>query len=365
MKKRILSLILAVLMVVVLVPAALMPVTAAENAGFTSVFAQNSENWPSFKQGAGLDHYNGNWTVGSYSGSLYTEAVDADHTYNILSSVVGQHWAYHGLYLVEGRAILKGGTTINGETQYLPYMAENSAVKTAFAYNYSAKYEGTVDLSFQALTPYAGGEGVGNSLPGADPAEAAKMYVAVAINGTIIWPVANGNISDPANFALVSKLGELDAMDTSALKDVEVNIGDNISFILARYNTNYGIAEPVVTYHDGYEVVPARLRQSYGPGNRTWPVIRNLGGAGDMIQTDATWTIGDYKASGNVFTEHVAQRRNAADVWIHFASLMTSIGSASPPMKQKHVIAAEYVPISLDNISSVISSPSSLQSQGL
>lgn len=53
-------------------------------------------------------------------------------------------------------------------------------------------------------------------------------------------------------------------------------------------------------------------------------------------------------------------------VWrIHFASLMTSIGSASPPMKQKQVIAEEYVPISLDSMSSVISSPSSLQSQGL
>ena len=50
---------------------------------------------------------------------------------------------------------------------------------------------------------------------------------------------------------------------------------------------------------------------------------------------------------------------------IHLASLIISIGSASPPIKQKQVIAAEYFPIRAESMSSVMSSPSLPHSHGL
>ena len=51
--------------------------------------------------------------------------------------------------------------------------------------------------------------------------------------------------------------------------------------------------------------------------------------------------------------------------FIQYDSLWISEGSMSPPMKQKHVIAAEYFPINASRNSSVMGSPASSQSHGL
>ena len=296
MKKRILSLILAVCMVAVAVPALLLPTIAAENAGFTTTFSK-TENWPSYTTGVSFDGYNGNWSVGHFASGAYVGFTNIEKKFNILNLSAGSQWNRPdggGLYLDGGHFILCGGS--------VPYMGDGGPTY-AMSVTYSAMYEGTVDLSVVSIAP--------DTREANLPAGAtAAMYFAVLINDEMIFPNKGGSVLDPADFALVSEASDiLNHQNVENLKNVEVNIGDTIHFVVAKYNTWYGTMVPSVTYHDGYQVVPSRMGQSFGPANASWPVERNLNGVGELVQTDALWSLGQY--ADGTFTAYAVQERNA------------------------------------------------------
>ena len=153
MKKRILSLLMAVCMVAAFVPALLVSVTAAENAGFTTAFEFQGENWPTYDTAAGGTSFkfNGNWSVGYHKAGVYSEHTFMDGTHKIVAHD-GGYWGNAdgtGLYLTSGRHILISGG--------IPYCSvdESGAFGTNCAYTvtYTARYEGTVDLNFKDITP--------------------------------------------------------------------------------------------------------------------------------------------------------------------------------------------------------------------
>lgn len=310
MKKRILSLLMAVCMVAALVPALLVSVTAAENAGFTTAFEFGGENWPTYNAAAGSTEfeYHGNWTVGRHNAGFYEEANKIDGAHKIVS-VDGTQWGsiHTGLYLPSGRHIVLAGT--------VPYygVGEDGTAgpKVTYTVTYTARYEGTVDLSFKDITPRLDEQT--DPIPeGQNP----SMYVAVLVNDKMVWPVADGDITDPADMALVASTAEYQARtDLDLLKNVQVNVGDKIHFISAKYNTWFGLMIPEVTYHDGYEVVPSRMNQTYGPSDIAWPSIRGLNGIGGLVQTSANWAFGTYKPADKAFVAHTAQQRNGVDTW--------------------------------------------------
>jgi hypothetical protein len=301
MKKRILSLILAVCMVAVAIPALLLPVVAADTTGFTTKFS-TTENWPSFTPGKSFDGWNGNWSVGYYDAGNYADFQQMSMTYNILNGKGGDsQWETTGLYLTEGRFITLAGS---GE----PYMTGEGPTK-AFAITYNAPYEGTVDLSLESIAA----DSREDQIPSG---ETASLYFAVFVNDVMVFPTTGASVLDPSAFALVSALSDIENDRAySKLKNVEVNIGDRISFVTARYNTRYGTMVPVVTYHDGYELVPSRWQQTYGPASTTWPKARNLSGSGLLTQTDPLWTLAGFNAETKTVTEYGAQYRNTIASW--------------------------------------------------
>lgn len=299
MKKRILSLILAVCMVAVAVPALLSPVVAADAEGFTTRLSA-LENWPSYTSKTSFDGFNGNWSVGRFKNGIYDEATFLAPNTNIISADgAGKQWTSTGLFLNEARFILTS----------TPYMT-NASANYAFAYTYNVFYEGTVDLSLDALlaeqrTDITIGEG-----------ETAYMYFAVFVNETMIFPTPKGSILNTEDFALVSTIEDVqNHPNAGLLNNVDVNIGDKIYFVAARNNVNYGSMTPVVTFHDGYEIIPSRMVHSYGPDAAGWPAARNLSGTGELLQTDLLWSLGNYNTTSNTFTEYTAQTRNTLGVW--------------------------------------------------
>ncbi|MBO5052426.1 MAG: hypothetical protein J6D31_09530 [Clostridia bacterium] len=310
MKKRILSLLMAVCMVAALVPALLVSVTAAENAGFTTAFEFQGENWPTYDSNPGGTEFqfHGNWSVGYYNAGVYSEHSFMDGTHKIVAHN-GSYWGGTegtGLYLTAGRHIL---------TSALPYYGTTTSgaagADCAYTVTYTARYEGAVDLNFKDITPRPDEQ---TYVIPADQVPA--MYMAVLVNDKMVWPTVDGEITDPADLALIASTAEYQARtDLDLLKNVQVNIGDKIHFVSAAFNTWFGLMIPEVTYHDGYEVVPSRMNQTYGPSDRAWPALRGLNGIGDLVQTSANWQFGTYKPADKTFALHTAQQRNGVDTW--------------------------------------------------
>lgn len=303
MKKRILSLLLAVCMVTAAVPALLLSVTAAENKGFTTTIRATAaegevSNWPSYTSGQTLDGFNGNWEVGRYREGVYARSDTFDKTYNIIHAGDGQ-WSETGLYLGSGdnRAILTSSE----------YMVKGVV---AFAFAYNAMYEGTVDLGFTTLTPYVGDTA---GLTGT-----AAVYAAVFVNDVMVWPATGASVTDVDSFATISTTDDVtNHANAGQLKNIQVNIGDRISFVVGNKNTYYANIVPFVTYHDGYAVAPSRYSQSFGPSSTTWPETCAMQGTGALAQIDTSWSLGGYDAAAKTFAAYKYQHRNSNfGVWV-------------------------------------------------
>lgn len=298
MKKRILSLILAVCMVAVAVPALLFPVVAADAEGFTTRLSA-LENWPSYTSKTSFDGFNGNWSVGRFkNGTSYEEATYLAPNSNIISADgANKQWTSTGLFLNEARFILTDDSYVTSKDVY------------AFSYTYSVFYEGTVDLSVDMLLADVRETTL-------EPGVTAQMYFAVFVNDAMVFPKKNGSMTDVNDLAVVSTEKDVNEHpNASYLKNIDVNIGDKIYFVAARNNVNYGQMVPVVTFHAGYETIPSRMVESYGPSAAGWPAARNLSGTGDLVQTDSRWSLGNYNPTTNTFTEYAAQTRNNLAVW--------------------------------------------------
>lgn len=297
MKKRILSLLLAVCMVAAVVPALLISVIAAENKGFTTtvhpkVGEVEAENWPAYS-GKEFLGYVGNWEVGHYKNGVYARADKYTNDDGIILSVDGSQWGSTGLYLsskTDNRAILTTSKYMEGTT-------------CAFAFTYTAQYEGTIDVGFTTLTPMV--------IAKANPANPA-VYAAIFVNDVMVWPTANAVPEDASSFAVVSSADDVkNHKDADKLSNISINIGDRVAFVAGDYNTDAVSIVPYVTYHDGYQVAPSRYSQSFNPSDPTWPATRNLQGVGAMKQLSTKWTIGGYEPATKTFTAYTAQYRNS------------------------------------------------------
>lgn len=320
MKKRILSLIMAVCMVVLAVPMFLVPAAAELTDGpqtdgtFTTSFSPSGENWPILddEADAGFSFRNG-WTMASYDGDSFNEfkAKTPAGSEELLSVESNSMWSTGGVYMISGSH--GGGWTLaNGAT---------AAV-------YTAPYEGTVDLSLDSLTiSDAGGSGA-----------ALNHKMAIYVDGAMIWPVADGAAfddwyvmkSDSAADASAIWTGEKPngdgkTINLNALKGIHVNRGSTIAFAIGKGPEgpagNMILMTPRVTFAAGYRKVPTTLVNRYAKSASSWPGINTRMGSGIGVtaQTDENWRLGyvDTSASALNFVETVKHYKSSVktEVW--------------------------------------------------
>lgn len=307
MKKRIISLIMAVCMVILAVPAFLLVPTSAETKGFTTSFALGTETWPSYTSQESLDGYNGNWSAGFFWDGVYTEYRAMDRRYNILNhgGDDGDQWTYNGIYLESGRDILAGAEDMITNANHL-----------ALSMTYNSPYEGTVSLGFETLNGiYEAGQGLGENYT-------ACFFLGVFINEQMIWPVAGGSFDDINDWVKLdagtqtgSLLDAFNALDRTALSNVKVTKNDRIQFVFGKAGSNYLNAVPTVSFANGYLVVPTTMQNVYSPSASTWPEVGNGVGVKTLTQTDAYWQIGDIDATTLAFAPYTHYFRKASECW--------------------------------------------------
>ena len=313
MKNRIISLVLAIVMVVLAVPAFILPMTAAGTTGFKTVFGKAYDTWP-LHDGENFLGYGTPWEVGNFQigtgASSYRVFTGYDAAYDILNLSGADQWTYGGIYCSDSKYILTGagiGTEVG----------EGTDGRDALVLNYVSPYEGKVTLGFDAIVP------VNQENP-----TCVDVYIAIFLNGEMIWPVAGGAMDNVENWAHIydaneaqnpvagqAALEQFAKINPDALKNVEVTRGDNIQFALSRGGTSYCYAEPTVTFADGYLVVPTKINESYGYNSQTWPTIGGGQGNRTFKQTDARWTIGDIAKDGGEFTAYDHYFRKTTDSW--------------------------------------------------
>lgn len=100
MKKRILSLLMAVCLVVVAIPSLLLPVVAEESDGrFTTRMEDNGDNYPEYESGKRFIGYKGGWTFGYLNPDLaYSEFHNFNGDYDSITPA-GSLWDFGGVYL--------------------------------------------------------------------------------------------------------------------------------------------------------------------------------------------------------------------------------------------------------------------------
>lgn len=314
MKNRILSLVLAIVMVVLAVPAFVLPMTAASTSlGFKTAFGKTYDSWPLYSEEAFLG-YATPWEVGNFQigqgASSYRIFTGYDAAFNILNLGGSDQWTFGGIYCDNTRYILTGagiGTPVE----------EGAADgRDALVLTYVSPFEGTVSLGFDNITPV-----------NAEVVTCLDMYISIYINGKMIWPVANGEMDNPENWAHLldaaeptntagtSALEQFNAIAPELLQNIQVTRGDRIQFALSRGGSNYGYAEPFVTFADGYLVVPTRMTEGFGYDDMNWPVIGGGQGNRTFKQTSERWTIGDIPAAGGEFTAYDHYFRKTTDSW--------------------------------------------------
>lgn len=318
MKNRIISLVLAIVMVVLAVPAFVLPMTAASTVGFKTTFGKAYESWP-LHDGESFLGYATPWEVGCFQlglgASSYRTFSGYDAAFDILNLSGSDQWTWGGVYCTDGKYILTGSgigkdmSPVDGVTP-----TDN---RIGLVFNYVSPYEGKVTLGFDSIVP------VNQENP-----TCVDMYIAIFINGKMIWPVAGGDMGTTADWAHIYDANEpqnpvagqsaLDQFATThpeLLQNVEVTRGDNIQFVLSRGGTSYCYAEPTVTFADGYLVVPSKISEGFGYTSQTWPTIGGGQGNRTFKQTDARWTIGDIPAAGGEFTAYDHYFRKTTDSW--------------------------------------------------
>lgn len=313
MKNRILSLVLAIVMVVLAVPAFVLPMTAANSKGFKTSFGFQQETWPLYTSEEFLG-YGTPWEVGRFKvgqgATSYQKFGGFDAQFTILNLNGGDQWENCGVYLTNSRYILTGSGVATE-------VAEGAAdSRNALVLNYVSPYEGYVDLGFDNITPV-----------NAETVTCLDIYIAIFINGEMIWPVAGGDMgkaedwahllsdAEPTNKTGESALAQFQKIKPDALKNVKVTRGDRIQFALSRGGSNYGYAEPTVTFADGYLVVPTTMTESFGYNSTEWPILGNGSGNRTFKQISERWTIGDIPAAGGEFAAYDHYFRKSTDSW--------------------------------------------------
>lgn len=337
MKQRILSLFLAVLMVVSAVPMLLIPVVAVgARDSFTTSMEPVGENWPQLVTDNGTTYdiaFVGNWSAGVLTAGVYSEMNQVNE--NQYLTVNGSQWNDDGVFIFQktGRGALLGASSLDwpgdeatgnlAGTGPGAYYSElnNYRNKSALAYTYTSPYEGLVDLSIIGIA-------MDNETNKEKPldkenGEMYQAYFAVFLNDTMIWPVAGGDATDPANFELYPQaaMGEdgsdtiIDTIEADALKNVPVKCGDRIHFVAARYNARYTKFTPSVTFQKGYNIAPTTLTSTFGASSNNWPQSRPMNGAGRLTQNDAYWCLGNYDVTANAFVAYPTIRREGSETW--------------------------------------------------
>ncbi len=336
MKQRILSLFLAVLMVVSAVPMLLLPVLAVgARESFTTAMQAGGENWPQIVTEDGSTYtieYSGGWTVGVFQNGSYSEMNQIND--NQFLTLNGAQWGDNGVFLFQksGNAALLGASKLDwpgdgtneagsGPGAYFSELNE-CRNKSAFAYTYTSPYEGTVDLSIVSIA--MSNETSKEKPLDTENGEIYQAYFAIFINDKMIWPVAGGSVTNPADFALypqasVAEDGTdliVDTISTDALKNVPLKCGDQVRFVAARYNARYVKCAPTVTFHEGYNIAPSTLEATFAPISPAWPAGRPMNGAGRLTQEDAYWRLGNFNTADNTFAAYTTIKREGPETWV-------------------------------------------------
>lgn len=333
MKKRILSLLMAVCLVVVAIPAFLLPVVAEEADGtLTTRMEDGGENYPEYESGKRFIGYKGGWTFGYLNTDrAYSEFRYFNVEYDSITPA-GSLWDFGGVYI--------GNRGFH--YQFALRAFENGGYSTVAAYK--SFYQGNVDLTFENLTSGYAGEG---------PNPQITLYMAVFIDGEMIWPVKGGQYykeDEAGDFAedqdwyhitkeedisnlLDAMAGntenisaeKLAAMHLENLRNVEVMRGDQIQFAFTIGPAEAGvtrnnIVQPTlsVTFREGYKRVPDALKSSFDPRNPDWPVSRIGRGIGTNNQEGKEWSLGsvtnlDGELTYTAFARHY---KSTGDGWM-------------------------------------------------
>ena len=116
----------------------------------------NKLNWPVYTSKTSLDAFRGGWTAGSYIANEYT-LFNTVNAFNILENK--GIWTYGGIYLSDRMVTQQAGM---------------------LALSYNAPISGEIDIDFDTLRVDANG----------DSSTYSDMAMAIAVNGTIVWPKA-------------------------------------------------------------------------------------------------------------------------------------------------------------------------------
>lgn len=348
MKKRILSLLMAVCLVVVAIPAFLLPVVAEEaNGTLTTRMEDGGENYPEYESGKRFIGYKGGWTFGYLNTErAYSEFRHFNGEYDSITPA-GSLWDFGGVYIGN-----KGF-----HYQFALRAFENGGYSTVAAYK--SFYQGNVDLAFENLVSGYAGSGANPQI---------SLYIAVFIDGEMIWPVRGGQYykeDEAGDFAEnqdwyhitkeedISNLLEamagntesiaaekLEAMHLDNLRNVPVMRGDQIqfAFTIAPADadvTRNNIVQPTlsVTFREGYKRVPDTLRSSFDPRNPDWPASRIGRGIGTNNQDGKEWSLGsvanlDDQLTYAPFLHHY---KSAGDAWVGDYELPAEDGENPTP----------------------------------
>ncbi len=296
MKKRITSLLLALCMVLLAVPAFVLPMAAEGNAPLTTRLDLDS-NWPSYTAPADPDNdpvkeysWNGNWAIGRMYNGTFTPYSGGNRT---LIATVDSASAYSntGVYLASGAIVLTDAD----------YGDPDSRTHAAVGYNYTVEYTSKVTVGLYQKDV----EGVLKDTFKIDPASAgyeagAYVYMAVFLNGQMVWPNKGDYATDAAKWAKVDEQSDF------ANSDINVKRGDQLTFAVASSGKcDRGVYfTPFVTYHEGWQVVPDAIEDKLSPLSFNWPDYKVLPGNRPLAQKDARWTIGSYNTATNTFSDY-------------------------------------------------------------
>lgn len=193
-------------------------------------------NWPLYTANTSFDGYRGGWTLASYNGSAFTTMSTLGDD-NVLHA--GDPWGKGGMYLAKERGITGNDGSL-------------SLVWKAIA-------PGTVNLDLLALQFDQTGDG----------AKRSDIAVAVAKNGTIVWPAAAKDRTLADTWATAKDSGwfyaDLGSCITGSVLDkyrahcdagdapsgITVAAGDRIEIVLKRSQTPHITCSPVISYEAG------------------------------------------------------------------------------------------------------------------
>ncbi len=318
MKKRILSLIMAVCMVAVAVPSFLLPVVAEGTDGtFTTSFENGNKdkNAPLYTAGTSFDGFQNGWSLGVFQDEgSYSEMAGFYPSANMLCLSGSDQWSVGGAYLSPSNfsgALALAGVFTDGQPH-------NATVVT-----YTSPYEGEVSITFDLLfTLDAGTVGY---------VQGARLYMAVFINNEMVWPKAGGSYtstsdwqffsSEDASTTDVLQLIEEQNIDMSGLKALNVTRGDLIQIAVAKGDALHGncaVVAPTLTYAAGYKQIPSYLKATYGAHSSGWPTAGRMNGIRGLEQTHASWKLGALVKGTDgayAFTAYTEQYKMNTDTW--------------------------------------------------